>query len=66
MMDAKISDQYGISPYGKYGMEIVRDGKQVAKFTTHKDQEKNWQEAVEWAKDQVFRSIGEFFDQGQP
>ena len=52
MIDANISEHYGIMPYGKYGCEIVRGNKQVAVFKAHKDFEANWITAVEWAKQQ--------------
>ena len=57
-IDAGISRNYGIAPYGLYGFEVQRNRRQAAKFNEHQpgkgltEQDAklaNWQAAVLWA-----------------
>jgi hypothetical protein len=49
-INAKLSAAYGITPYGKNGMEIIRNGASVKKFTDKRTAFENWEAAVKWAR----------------
>jgi hypothetical protein len=52
-IDSKISAKYNIARYGKTGMEVQsKSGKSLKKFTDN-DEDKNWNDAVTWAKKNI-------------
>lgn len=50
-MDAQQSDKYNIGRYGNNGMEVIRHGRSVRKFTEWPTAEMNWLAALNWATD---------------
>lgn len=46
----KLSEKYGICPYGVSGMEIIEGNKQIAVFTKGKTRLQNWEAAIRYAE----------------
>lgn len=45
IIDTRTSEFYGIMPYGKHGMEVLKNGKCLEKFTESKNKNENWFQA---------------------